>query len=247
MIDIHSHILPEIDDGAKDISESLALLRLAQEDGITHLVATPHMHFGRFDNSAELIKQQFDIFRSIVAKADINIKLAVAAEVRLDLEIMPLVKQQKLPFIGQINGVNYVLLELPHSHMPVGFENFIRWLVKQNIVPVIPHPERNRDIQKNVAYLTQLKKLGCELQLTAASVIGHFGVQAQQLSEYILAHRLADYVASDMHSVKRRPPMLTLAHERICRFSDLAYAHELFYSNPKRLTQSLFSQYDNQA
>ncbi|MEI8616638.1 hypothetical protein P4S63_01360 [Pseudoalteromonas sp. B193] len=149
MIDIHSHILPGIDDGAKDLKESLALLTIAQNDGITHMVATPHIHIGRFNNFASQLYSELASLKAQALVNNIGIKLAVAAEVRLDVELMSLVLGNKLPFIGTLNSVNYLLLELPHSHVPQGYDKFINWLAKQNIKVIIPHPERNRDIQAN--------------------------------------------------------------------------------------------------
>ena len=120
MIDIHTHILPGIDDGAKDLTESLALLKLAENDGITHMVATPHIHVGRFNNATAQIKNDLESLKQEAHKEGINVKLAAAAEVRLDIELMAMVMANKLPFIGKIADKNVLLLELPHSHMPQG-------------------------------------------------------------------------------------------------------------------------------
>ena len=120
MIDIHSHILPGIDDGAKDLTESLALLKMAQSDGITHIVATPHIHLGRYNNSAPQLLNDLTHLKAACLAQNININIAVAAEARLDVELMPLILTNKLPFIGKKNGFNYLLLELPHSHVPQG-------------------------------------------------------------------------------------------------------------------------------
>ncbi|MBH0072602.1 capsule biosynthesis protein CapC [Pseudoalteromonas sp. NZS127] len=240
MIDIHSHILPGIDDGAKNLNESLALLKLAQSDGITHMVITPHIHIGRFDNSAVQLRRDLADLKEHAKQAQITIKLAVAAEVRLDIELMALVKANKLPFIGNLAGANYLLLELPHSHVPPGYDKFIDWLVKQNIKVIIPHPERNRDIQANPFYIEHLKQLGCEFQLTASSIEGGWGDKAKQISNDMLKGNLVNYVASDAHSVKRRPPILSKAKHIVSNLVGEDKAHMLFVTNPWRLTESLF-------
>lgn len=240
MIDIHSHILPGIDDGAKNLTESLALLKLAQSDGITHMVITPHIHIGRFNNSALQLSNDLVVLKTHLKDAGIFIKLAVAAEVRLDIELMPLVMANKLPFIGKINEINYLLLELPHSHIPSGYDKFINWLAKQNIKVIIPHPERNRDIQANPFYIEHLKQLGCEFQLTASSIEGGWGDKAKQISNNMLKGNLVNYVASDAHSVKRRPPILSKAKHIVSNLVGEDKAHMLFVTNPWRLTESLF-------
>lgn len=242
MIDIHSHILPGIDDGAKDLNESLALLTIAQNDGITHMVATPHIHIGRFNNSVSQLYSELANLKAQALVNNIGIKLAVAAEVRLDVELMSLVLSNKLPFIGTLNSVNYLLLELPHSHVPQGYDKFINWLAKQNIKVIIPHPERNRDIQANPFYIERLKQLGCEFQLTASSIEGAWGETAKNISIDMLKKGLVTYVASDAHSIKRRPPILSKAKLIVSELIGQNDAHDLFFTNPKRLTESLFNE-----
>ncbi|MDC9500789.1 tyrosine-protein phosphatase [Pseudoalteromonas sp. Angola-18] len=241
MIDIHSHILPGIDDGAKDLSESLALLHIAQCDGITHMVATPHIHLGRFNNFAPSLKKDLSFLQNEAKSAGLSIKIALAAEVRLDVELMSLIIDNKLPFIGQVNNTNYLLLELPHSHVPQGVEQFIKWLHKNNIKPIIPHPERNRDIQANPYYIDRLQQLNCEFQLTASSIQGEWGEQAQKISIDMLKRDWVSYVASDAHSVKRRPPILSKAKQTVCDLLGPDKAHNLFVANPAKLTEALFS------
>ncbi|MBH0013323.1 capsule biosynthesis protein CapC [Pseudoalteromonas sp. NZS100_1] len=242
MIDIHSHILPGIDDGAKDLNETLALLDIAQNDGITHMVATPHIHIGRFNNSVSQLYSELANLKAQALVNNIGIKLAVAAEVRLDVELMSLVLGNKLPFIGTLNSVNYLLLELPHSHVPQGYDKFINWLAKQNIKVIIPHPERNRDIQANPFYIERLKQLGCEFQLTASSIDGAWGETAKNISIDMLKKGLVTYVASDAHSVKRRPPILSNAKKIVTDLIGGIEAQNLFFNNPQRLTESLFNE-----
>ena len=242
MIDIHSHILPGIDDGAKDLNESLALLKMAESDGITHIVATPHIHLGRYDNSAAQLFNDLTRLKAACLAKNININIAVAAEARLDVELMPLILTDKLPFIGTLNSANYLLLELPHSHVPQGYDKFINWLAKKNIKVIIPHPERNRDIQANPFYIDRLKQLGCDFQLTASSIEGAWGETAKNISIDMLKEGLVTYVASDAHSVKRRPPILSKAKQIVSELIGENDAHHLFFTNPKRLTESLFNE-----
>ncbi|MCF7499089.1 CpsB/CapC family capsule biosynthesis tyrosine phosphatase [Pseudoalteromonas sp. L1] len=241
MFDIHSHILPSIDDGARDLEESLALLKLAEDDGITHMVATPHIHIGRFNNSSSHIYESLANLRLHAKNEGIRVKLAAAAEVRLDIELMTLIMTNQLPFIGRIANKNVLLLELPHSHMPQGYDKFIQWLDKHNIRVIIPHPERNRDIQSNLYYIEHLKQLGCEFQLTASSIQGEWGENAKAISLQMLKDGLVSYIASDTHSVKRRPPVLSQAKETVSQLIGAEQANSLFITNPRRLTECLFN------
>lgn len=241
MIDIHSHILPGIDDGARDLDESLALLKIAQNDGITHMVATPHIHIGRFNNSSTHLFSSIENLKSQLLSNNINVKLAVSAEVRLDVELMSLVLSNKIPFIGSSGKFNYLLLELPHSHVPQGYDKFINWLGKRNIKVIIPHPERNREIQSKPYYIQRLKQLGCEFQLTASSIEGSWGDTAKTISFKMLQQGEVSYVASDAHSVKRRPPVLSKAKNIVSELIGDHKALDLFVNNPKKLTESLFN------
>ncbi|NMM39529.1 tyrosine-protein phosphatase [Pseudoalteromonas arctica] len=241
MIDIHTHILPGIDDGAKDLAESLALLKLAENDGITQMVATPHIHVGRFNNLISHIYDDLANLQQHAKNEGIKVKLAAAAEVRLDVELMAMVMANKLPFIGKIADKNVLLLELPHSHMPQGYDKFIQWLAKKNIRAIIPHPERNRDIQSNLFYIQHLKKLGCDFQLTASSIEGEWGESAQAISLQMLKDGLVSYVASDAHSVKRRPPILSKAKNTVTQLIGEEQATALFLTNPQELTECIFN------
>lgn len=241
MFDIHSHILPGLDDGAKDLQESLALLKVAQDDGITHMVATPHIHIGRFDNSVSHLYTDIEKLKAGALAAGIKMQLAVAAEIRLDIEIMALVLSNKLPFIGSLGSDNYILLELPHSHVPQGYDKFINWLAKQGIKVIIPHPERNREIQANPFYIERLNQLGCDFQLTASSLEGAWGESAKAISINMLENNLVRYIASDAHSIKRRPPLLSNAKKIVKHLLSEEKAEDLFVNNPKHLTSTLFN------
>lgn len=240
MIDIHSHLIPNIDDGARDKAEALSLLRMAVEDGVTRMVLTPHFHIGRYDNTKDAIFDAFFALKLDAEKAGIPIELAAAAEIRIDAELLYLFERDLIPFIGSHNQNKVVLLELPHSHFPPGAEKLIKWMIERNIVPLIAHPERNRDIQKNPNLVHKLKRLGCLLQITAASIIGDFGTKAASFADFLLSNRLADVVASDAHSVKRRPPKLREAYIKVANDYGTQYADRLFCITPKELTQNLF-------
>jgi len=246
MIDLHCHILPGIDDGAKDMNESLALVKAAISDGISHIVCTPHIQLGRFDNNLNTISNAFDKLTEAVKLNNLSIKLAFAAEVRLCPEIMILAKQKKLPFLGQWQEStgqvkDVLLLELPHSHIPPGTEQLITWLHKNHIIPMIAHPERNRDIIADFTKFKRLSKLNCLFQITAASLCGDFGEVPQQISEQLLIDDDVTIIASDAHSVKRRPPKLTQARLAAAKIVGEERVQQLFYDVPKLISATKFS------
>jgi protein-tyrosine phosphatase len=208
MIDLHCHLLPGVDDGPETLQEALQLAQLACANGITHAVVTPHMHWGRYDNDRQSIATAVQGFKEDLAQAGIALQLDYAAEVRIGPEIMMMVEQENLPFLGTFAGYQLLLLEFPHDHIPIGSDKLVTWLLSHHIRPLIAHPERNKDVMRNVNKIIPFVEQGCLLQVTAASVAGGFGPQAKQVSQQLLEHGWVSVLASDAHNVQHRPPDL---------------------------------------
>lgn len=240
MIDIHCHILPGIDDGAKDMTEALALINLAVADGVKRIVVTPHLHFGRFDNYLPVIESSFISLKEAVNKENIQIELAYAAEVRLDSEILSLLASKQLPLYGSYKNQQFMLLEFPHSHIPAGSDLLVKHLLKKNITPVIAHPERNRDLLKSPDKIKPFVRLGCWFQVTANSITGHFGDECQALAISYIEQGYIQIIASDAHNLKRRPPVLSEARCKVTALFGEEKAQQLFYDNAYNITASLF-------
>ena len=239
MIDLHCHILPGLDDGAATAEETLALLRLAVADGITHMVATPHINPGYFDNKPATIQQALLDVRQLINVHQLPIRLAAAAEVRLTDQLMPALEMGLLPFLGSWQGQKVLLLELPHSHVPAGTDKLLKWLARHDVIAMIAHPERNRDVQANFHCLAPLLRAGCLFQLTGSSLIGDLGARHQQCVEYMVAQRLYHVVASDCHNLERRPPKLSAAVQRLTALVDERYALDLALYHPQALVQDV--------
>ncbi len=232
MIDLHSHILPGIDDGARDADMSLAMAQQAVDVGISFMMCTPHMHWGTFDNDIEIIEPVFKQLRRDISAAGIPLTLGWAAEVRLN-EMVPLwYKTQKIPFLGMLNGKKVLLLELPHSHIPAGADQLIKWLIANGVQPLIPHPERNRDVWERPEKIRWLRNLGCLFQVTAGALTGRFGEVVQDISLSMLDDDFIDLVASDTHDTKRRPNDMKDAFELVCRQAGERPAQRLFVETP---------------
>ena len=186
MIDLHSHILPGIDDGARSLDIALEMARQAVDNGVTHMVCTPHMHKGYFDNTYASIESTFKTFEQNVALHKIPITLSFAAEVRVN-ELIPIWhKQNELPFLGALGNKRILLLEMPHSHLPQGLDLLVKWLLKNNVQPLIAHPERNRELLSEQHKFLWLQRLGCKFQATAGALTGRFGENIQQFATTLL-------------------------------------------------------------
>lgn len=240
MFDLHNHILPGIDDGSRDMAESLELLRLAEEQGISHMLATPHINPGRYDNSAEGIHQVLTQLQQTAREQKIAVRIAAAAEVRISSELLSLVEQGNLPFIGQYQAQNVVLLELPHSHIPPGSDKLLAWLGRKNISVMLAHPERNRDLLAEPERIKPFINAGCLFQLTAGALEGDMGPDVMTLARHWLKQGLYHIIASDTHSVKRRPPKLKLAYQYVEQTLGEEQAQQLCVRNPAELSAPVF-------
>lgn len=238
MIDLHCHLLPGIDDGAQTEAESIVLLQQAIADGITHMVLTPHVQPGRYNNTLNSLQVPFQRLQQIIIERQLTIKLSLGGEVRLCDEILGLLAKDNLPFIGTYDNKKVILLELPHNSIPASSEKLIDWLMERNILPMIAHPERNKAIIADINKAGPFIMRGCLFQLTAMSVTGDFGKKAYGVAHQFLEQGLATIIASDAHNSKRRPAILSKAFNHVAdRYSE-ALATELLIDTPRSIVAS---------
>jgi protein-tyrosine phosphatase len=235
MIDLHCHVLPNVDDGAGSVESALDLCRLAASDGITHMVLTPHVHPGRYDNTLSSLTPHFDAFMSVVEDHGVPIEFSLAGEVRLCAEVLQIVSSNNLPILGYWGDKQVVLLEFPHGHIPPGSDKLAKWFLSKNIIPMIAHPERNKAIIASVDVLNPFIEMGCLLQLTAMSVTGEFGEQAHERAHDLLSKGWVTVIATDAHNQQHRPPILSNARYVIEDRYGSMMAEQLFESNQRRL------------
>ncbi|WP_028240736.1 tyrosine-protein phosphatase [Stutzerimonas azotifigens] len=240
MIDLHNHLLPGIDDGAPDLETALALARAAVQDGFTHLVCTPHIHPGRYDNTPASISAAKAEFEAGLQRHGIALKVAAAAEVRFGMELMVGINQNAIPFLGEWQGNKVLLLEFPHGEIPFGAERLTQWLLQHNITPMIAHPERNKGLMRTPSRLKPFLEQGCLLQVTAASVAGSFGPAAQSLAHALLEQGVVAILASDAHNLVHRPPKMTEGMQHAARIVGEHQAEALVKHTPWEIAQYHF-------
>jgi len=238
VIDLHCHYLPGIDDGAQSLEESLDLARAAVAAGIRTAVMTPHVHPGRYENNASSIRKLCAAFQRVLAHREIALDVRAGGEVRISAEIMPMVEADEIPFLGHLDGYRIMLLEFPHSHLLVGADKLISWLLARRIRPMIAHPERNKEVMRNAQKIRPFVELGCLLQLTGASVIGQFGKPAQSCAKVLIEHGWASVVATDAHNLQHRPPNLDLARQTLVDMGGEAFAAQLTEILPARIVST---------
>ncbi|MFC0471068.1 tyrosine-protein phosphatase [Halalkalibacter kiskunsagensis] len=213
MIDIHCHILPGVDDGPKTLAESLEIARLAEAEGITRIIATPHHQHPMFENSGPSILRKVEELNKALQESNIQIKVSPSQEVRLHGEII-----QHLE-IGDVLKVtpesSYVLVEFPSSSIPHYTTRLFYDLQMKGYTPIIAHPERNKVLAEKPDILFDFVKNGVLTQVTAASVTGHLGKKVKRFTEQLIEANLTHFVASDAHNQKERPFRLREAYSVI--------------------------------
>jgi protein-tyrosine phosphatase len=235
MIDLHCHLLPGIDDGPETLDQALAMARLAVANGIIEARVTPHLHVGRWDNDLLGIEKAVETHRAALEHAGIPLKLGFAAEVRLAYEVVPLIESGRVPFLGEWDGFKVMLLELPHSHVPVGSDSFVAWLLNRGIRPMIAHPERNKEIMRDSSKLEPFLLAGCLVQLTADAVAGEFGEDCEASAIEFLSKGWVTVLASDAHDVDSRPPRIAPGLEVASAILGREAAQKLVEANPRRI------------
>ena len=235
MIDLHCHFLPGIDDGAQNLADGLALAQAAVADGITYSVMTPHIHPGRYENTRSSIEQAFKDFRLALRKARVPLHIGMAAEVRLSPDIVALLSQNEVPFLGELNGYRIILLEFEHTQITPGADKLIEWLLKHKIRPLIAHPERNQDVMRDLTKIEPFVEMGCFLQITAGALLGHFGRVPQQRAFQLLEFDVFKVLASDAHNLKGRRPALREGTEAAASVLGEQSAHDLVNRNPRMI------------
>jgi protein-tyrosine phosphatase len=227
MMDIHTHILPGVDDGAPSMDVTAAMLAIALTDGITDLVATPHADM-RYKFDFDRCRQELARVRSLCPNAP---RLHLGCELHLSPENLEGAVRDPSRFT--LNGHGCVLLELDDSIRPAAVDSAVQVLMDSGLRPIIAHPERNPYIQKNLSYAGTLVGLGCYLQLTAQSLGGSFGHAAEQASSQLLKRQLVHFVASDAHGSEHRRPLLASARADVAHRWGNAAARTLFIDNPR--------------
>lgn len=218
MIDIHAHILPAIDDGARDLAEALAMARLAVADGIRIMVATPHL-FRQDTASAKKINDKVTVlehlqaFRRHLASENIPLEILPGCDFPLHQEALQLLQEDKALTIN--DGKRYLLLELSPFAIPPLMAEICFQLQAQGLTPIITHPERHPLIQEKPERLAEMLDLGCLVQLTASSLTGGFGRRIARFSRELVRQGYVHLVASDAHGVRHRPPRLRPAFKEL--------------------------------
>jgi len=196
--DIHSHILPGIDDGSPDVDTSLELLRSLSDVGIRKFICTPHIIGDMFRNTPETIHNALAILKKACLQEAMQIELSAAAEYMLDDHFMELLRNRK-PLLTLAK--NYILTEISFSATPRNLEQISFEINTNNYQPLLAHPERYSFYHKNYDAYLRLKELGFLLQVNLLSLTGYYGKEVTKAAKFIVENNLADFVGTDLHHI----------------------------------------------
>ncbi len=229
MIDIHCHILAEVDDGPESWDDALAMCRIAVNDGIEHIVATPHAN-ERFAYDREYLTGQLAYLRRIAGS---DLRLSLGCDLHLSYDNLKKVLTQ--PDRYTIEGSRYLLVELSNYSIPVQIDQCFTQLGDKHITPVITHPERNPILQRSPQRVLQWIELGCVVQVTASALTGEWGEQIWRSTKWLFEHDAVHVLATDAHDTRRRTPRLSAAREAAEEFCDAKVAKALVDDNPRAI------------
>lgn len=232
MIDLHCHILPGVDDGSPDIETSLGLAKIAVEQGITHMLLTPHHMDGDYLNHKADVVAKTTEFQEELDRNQIRLTVFPGQEVHITGELMQAIERDDILFADESN--RYLILELPHNEVPEYTDKMLFSLQARGITPVLVHPERNQGFMQDPSKLYNFVAQGCLTQLTASSYVGVFGAHVQHFTEQIIDAGLGFVFASDAHNLKGRNFKMTQAFEKLEKNKGKRFV-EIYQENAKRI------------
>lgn len=213
MIDLHCHILPNVDDGPTNLLQFFEMAHVAVSTGITNVFATPHHLNGQYENVKSDILAHCLQYNHYLQQENISLIIHPGQELRVHRELLHTLENGEILTLD--NKGKYLLLELPSREIPEYTQEIIYELFLKGITPILAHPERNRALMENNDVLFELVQEGALTQLTAGSLIGQFGKKIKAFAEKIIDHHLAHFIATDAHNCHSRGFLLHEAYEAI--------------------------------
>jgi protein-tyrosine phosphatase len=230
MVDLHHHLLPGIDDGSPDLSTSVAMARMAADDGITHVVCTPHAS-DHWSFSPAAVAEHLAELRAALETERIALTLGSGCDFHLSYDNIE--EAFTHPTKYTINGSRYLLVELPDIILRAGLGETFHNLRVSGMTAILTHPERNPTLQKDLDRLASWLRDGLLIQVTASSVLGKMGKEAEKMAHRLLENRWVHFLATDAHNINTRPPQMRAACDLVAKKYGEAYANALCTINPQ--------------
>jgi len=231
MIDIHCHLLPEVDDGAQSWEMAEEMCRMSAADGVAHIVATPHAN-GHYAYDREKFFAKLTALQKRIGPRPL---LSLGCDFRLSPQNLDDILAS--PERYTIEGGRYVLAEPSFTKVPPQVDDYLQRLLTANITPIITHPERNVVLQKNLERVVRWVRMGCAVQLTASALTSDWGETAWHAAQWLLKRDSVHILASDAHDTVRRPPGLSAARDAAAEIVGKEAATALVEDNPRAVVK----------
>jgi len=229
MVDIHTHILPGVDDGAKSLEMAIAMCTMATADGVTHIVATPHSNdVYRYDRKAHE-----NALETLRKELNGTVQLSLGCDFHMSYDNIVALRKNPAEFC--IGGSNYLLVEFSDFGISRQILTTLEEFLDFGVVPIITHPERNRVLQSKPELVVDMAAIGCVVQVTASSFTGFWGSGPKKISEWLLKKGAVHVLASDGHDPERRKPILSEGRDAVAAIAGEAVANLLVSENPQAI------------
>ena len=233
MLDIHSHILWGLDDGAQDIETSLELARMAAENGTTSIFGTPHVLASSQHITWKIITDKTAQLNEEIKKQGINLTVYPGAELEMNWDMLDLIKDDRADYC--LAGSEYILVELPFQTIPLYADDFIFQMQLRGKQPIIAHPARHEKLMHHPEILLKWLDKGVLLQCNSGSFTGYFGKHVQANAQRLLANNMLHFIGSDAHKMEGRNTDLTGVEKEIQKLAGKEKAEELLEINPQKV------------
>jgi len=229
MIDIHSHILNNVDDGSQSIEESLFLISNAIEEGITSIICTPHyIEYSDYNMKKDEVSKYYNILNNIVKEKKLPINLYLGSEIKCEkTNIMDYFDNN---LVSTLNNSRYILFEISLIDYCVDLPEVIYDIIVSGYIPILAHPERCIYFQHNPDIIYKLVKIGCLIQINQDSILGENGNKAKKIALLLLKHKIVHFVASDGHNKNRLVSLKDSYNSLNGKISDI-YLQQIFETN----------------
>lgn len=228
VIDIHCHVLPGLDDGATDMAETLAMLRIAADEGISDMIVTPHYRAGRFTASPEKIMETLCQVQEAADAQDIPVRLSPGNEIYWFEDMLPLLKKGGLCTLGDSSCV---LIEFSPSVLFQTIHNAMDRVMGEGCQPILAHAERYQCLLKDKENVFFLHDMGAGIQVNASTVTGKNGAEAKRFAHRLLKENAVDHIGTDAHGAKHRTPEIARCREIITKKYGDAFAYQIMRGN----------------
>ena len=232
LYDIHCHILPGVDDGARNMEESLWMLNKEYQEGVRHVILTPHFRYDMFEPHMNIVTRQFmQLRRAAMNIGDEGMRLYLGCELHSSMDMVECLKKGRRLTLA---GSRYVLVEFSNGDEKNYIEERVRSLLMNGFIPIIAHVERYKATRNDIGFLTELKDMGAHIQVNADTISGQDGFGAKTFARKVMKHGLLDFVGSDGHRKTERIPEIGKCVAKMEKTMGSEYVKKIFIKNPRK-------------